>query len=102
MNNIDFSLVALLYILGATLISVPIAWIIGKVNNTPNQEKLSDLEYLKLRKHKAFAYDFDIFVGKLSDVPEKMFKKLFAFILKIITSIKENTVDIISTFKILK
>ena len=99
MNNIDFSWITLLYILGAGIISIPISWLINLTSKLPDQEKLSDLDYLKLRKHKAFAYNFEIFAGKVADVPEKIFIKIFQLFNKIFVSIKENVLDILSTFK---
>lgn len=62
-------------------------------------KKLNDLEYLKLGKWSAFWYNFGLFF--LSTLPKwfaGLGKKIWGGVVKIAESIKENAIDIFTTF----
>ena len=61
-------------------------------------KKLNDLEYLKLSKFQAFVYDFKLFLAAIPGWIKGLFVALWQKIVNCGTAIKEEFVDIITTF----
>ena len=61
-------------------------------------KKLNDLEYLKLRKFQAFVYDFKLFLDAIPGWIKKMLLSVVNLLKNCVTAVKEEFVDIITTF----
>ena len=95
MTNMDSLWIVLGYILAVGVVS----WLMYKVLNLPDQQKLSDLEYLKLNKLGTLSYNIEMFVSKIPDVLERFFVKILKSIKNGIEYVIEESKDIANTFK---